>query len=49
MRMRRALRVMARNSDECVSISTSEGLYVVALKDIIYVDILNHDLLLPRQ
>ena len=43
-RMTRALKAMKRNAGTTVSISTPEGLRVVAIPSIAYVDILRHDL-----
>lgn len=44
LRMGRAMRVMERNAGGTVRIATSEGLRVVAEKDVIYVEIFRHDL-----
>lgn len=44
LRMGRALRVMARNADAAVSIPTADGTRIVPVRDIIYVEILRHDL-----
>lgn len=44
LRMGRALRVMARNEGASVTIPTADGLRVVAERDIVYVEILRHDL-----
>ena len=42
--MDRAMRAMARTSSRAVAIATSEGSHVVRLDEILYVDILRHDL-----
>ena len=44
LRMGRALRVMARNDSATVSLPTSAGLRIVRLRDVIFVEILKHDL-----
>lgn len=44
LRMNRALRVMERSAGTSVTIPTPDGLRVVAEKDIVYVDVLRHDL-----
>lgn len=44
LRMGRAMRVMARNADAAVSIPTADGTRIVPVRDIIYVEILRHDL-----
>lgn len=44
LRMGRALRVMERNAGGSVTIPTPEGLRVVREQDIVYVEILKHDL-----
>lgn len=44
LRMGRVLRVMARNDSETISLSTASGLRVVPLRDIVFVEILKHDL-----
>ncbi len=44
LRMGRALRVMARNDAATVSLPTASGLRIVALRDVIFVEILKHDL-----
>ncbi len=44
LRMGRVLRVMARNDSESITLSTADGLRMVPLRDIIYVEILKHDL-----
>ena len=43
-RMARAIKAMKRNAGATVSINTPEGLRVVAVSSIAYVDILRHDL-----
>lgn len=44
LRMRRALRVMARNDGARVTLPTATGLRVVALRDVVFVEIIKHDL-----
>lgn len=44
LRMSRVMRVMARNDDEAISLSTPTGMRVVPLRDVTYVEILKHDL-----
>ena len=44
LRMGRAMRVMARNADSTVSVSTPTGLRLVRERDVVYVEILRHDL-----
>lgn len=44
LRMGRAMRVMGRNADTAVSIPTADGTRIVPVRDIIYVEILRHDL-----
>ena len=44
LRMGRAMRVLARNSGASVTIPTADGTRIVALRDIVYVEILRHDL-----
>ena len=44
LRMGRAMRVMGRNADTAVSIPTTDGTRIVPVRDIIYVEILRHDL-----
>ena len=44
LRMGRVLRVMARNDSESITLSTADGLRMVPLRDIVYVEILKHDL-----
>lgn len=44
LRMGRVMRVMARNDAETITLNTSTGLRVVPLRDIIFVEILKHDL-----
>lgn len=43
MRLDRALRLMARNAGASVTVSTSDGMRVVAMRDILYLDMLRHD------
>ena len=44
LRMGRALRVLQRNAGATLSLSTADGLRIVRLADIVYVEILKHDL-----
>lgn len=44
MRMDRALKVMRRNSAESIALPTSDGLRVTPQSDILYVDLIKHDL-----
>ena len=44
LRMGRAMRVMDRNADGTVGVTTDEGLRVIAEKDVVYVEIFRHDL-----
>ncbi len=44
LRMGRALRVMARNDGARVTLPTATGLRVVAQRDVIFVEIIKHDL-----
>ena len=44
LRMDRAMRQMRRREDATITLPTAEGVRVVALRDIVYVDILRHDL-----
>ena len=44
LRMGRALRVMARNADDALSIPAASGTRIVKKRDILYVEILRHDL-----
>lgn len=44
LRMGRAMRVMGRNADAAVAIPTTNGTRIVPVRDIIYVEILRHDL-----
>ncbi len=44
MRMRRAERIMRRNSGSTIHITTREALHVIHVADLAYVDITNHDL-----
>lgn len=44
LRMGRAMRVMARNANATVSIPTADGTRIVPMRDIVYVEILRHDL-----
>ena len=44
LRMDRAMRAMARNARATISLSTPEGLRVIGLDRVEYVDILRHDL-----
>lgn len=44
LRMGRAMRVMGRNADTTVAIPTADGTRIVPVRDIIYVEILRHDL-----
>lgn len=44
LRMGRALRVMARNASTSVTLPTPDGLRIIDTQDIIYVEILRHDL-----
>lgn len=44
LRMGRALRVLARNASASVTLPTPDGLRVIAVRDIIFVEILRHDL-----
>lgn len=44
LRMRRALRVMARNDGARVTLPTATGLRVVALRDVVFIEIIKHDL-----
>lgn len=44
LRMGRALRVMARNATASVTIPTAEGVRLVSQRDVIYVEIIRHDL-----
>ena len=43
-RMDRALRVMARNARSTMSIATPEGTHIVDRRDIVYVEVLRHQL-----
>ena len=44
LRMGRAMRVMGRNADTTVAIPTADGTRIIPIRDIIYVEILRHDL-----
>lgn len=44
LRMGRALRALQRNAGATLNLSTAEGLRIVRLADIVYVEILKHDL-----
>lgn len=44
LRMGRALRVLQRNAGATLSLPTADGLRIVRLADIVYVEILKHDL-----
>lgn len=44
LRMGRAVRVLARNAGRSVALPTADGLHVIREQDIIYVEILRHDL-----
>lgn len=44
LRMGRAMRVMARNASSVVRVSTPTGLRLVRERDIVYVEVLRHDL-----
>ena len=43
MRLDRALRIMARNARSTMALPTEDGIAVVACSDILYVDMLKHD------
>lgn len=43
MRMDRALRIMERNHAATIALPTASGLRVVSLRDVLYVDLLRHD------
>ena len=43
MRLDRALRLMARNAGASMALPTDDGMRVVALRDILYVDMLRHN------
>ncbi len=43
MRMERALRIMERNRAATIALPTQSGLRVVSLREIVYVDLLRHD------
>ena len=45
LRMDRAMRQLARKEGGSITLPTASGLRIVALRDLVYVDILNHDLL----
>lgn len=45
MRMDRALRIMARNATHTLALPTEDGIRVVPCSDIVYVDMLRHDVL----
>ena len=44
LRMGRALRVLERNAGSTISLPTTDGIRIVRLADIVYVEILKHDL-----
>lgn len=44
MRMGRAMRAIRRNAGKTLTISTPAGVRVVAMRDIVYVDLIRHDL-----
>lgn len=44
MRMARAMRVIRRNEGRALAISTPDGVRVVAMRDIVYIDLIRHDL-----
>ena len=44
LRMGRAVRVIERNADTTVAIPTADGTRIVPVRDIVYVEILRHDL-----
>lgn len=43
MRMDRALRVMRRNAQSTIALPTSEGVRVIPLSDLVFIDMLKHD------
>lgn len=44
MRMSRAMRVLERNRGQTLTISSADEVHVVPLRDILYVDLIKHDL-----
>ena len=45
MRMDKAMRLMARRSRRTVTLRTEDGMHIVGVADVVYVEVANHDLI----